>query len=103
MFRGMRGELAGAITSVTKKPGVSGIKGSVGTIAIKGGRHQVTINGRPIYTFAFDTAPGDAKGQGAQGVWYVISPTGKEIKALKLATKSTPQPTKASTYGRSNY
>lgn len=92
-----------AITSTTKKPSVLGIKGKVGTIAIKGGGHQVTINGRPIYTFAFDTTPGDAKGQGAQGVWYVISPTGKEIKVLKLATKFAPQPTKPPVYGRSNY
>lgn len=92
-----------AITSATAKPSVSGIKGKVGTIAVKGGEHQVTINGRPIYTFAFDTKPGQAMGQGAQGVWYVISPTGNEIKVLKLASKSTPQPTKASAYGRSNY
>lgn len=92
-----------AITTRTTKLSISGIKGKVGTIAVKGGEQQVTINGRPIYTFAFDTAPGEVKGQGAQGVWYVISPTGKEIKVLKLATKSTPQPTKPAAYGRSNY
>ena len=92
-----------AITSSTAKPHVVGISGAVGTIAIKGGGKQVTINGRPIYTFVFDTAPGEAKGQGAQGLWYVISPTGKEIKALKLAIKSTPQPIQTSTYRKSNY
>jgi len=91
-----------AITTSTAKPTVLGIKGKVGSIAIKGGR-QVTINGRPIYTFAFDAVPGQVKGQGAQGVWYVISPTGTEIKVLKLATKSSPAPSKASAYGRSNY
>lgn len=91
-----------AITTSTKKPKVVGVKGKVGTIAIKGGR-QVTINGRPIYTFAFDTSPGQVRGQGAQGVWYVISPMGKEIKVLKLAAKSSPAPTKPSAYGRSNY
>jgi len=90
-----------AILSSTAKPHVSGIKGVVGSIPFKSGEHQVTINGRPIYTFAFDKAPGEAKGQGAQGVWYVISPTGKEIKVLKLATKSTPSPTKP--YPKSNY
>lgn len=79
-----------AILSSTAKPHVAGIKGVVGSISIKGGKHQVTINGRPIYTFAFDKKSGQVNGQGAQGVWYVISPTGKEIKVLKLATKSTP-------------
>lgn len=92
-----------AITSSTKKASVSGIRGKIGTIAIKDGGFQVTINGRPIYTFAFDTAPGQTRGQGSQGVWYVIAPTGKEIKVLTLATKSTPQPAKASAYGRSHY
>lgn len=92
-----------AITSTTAKPIVSGIKGVVGTISLKGGAMQVTINGRPIYTFAFDKAPGDAKGQGAQSVWYLISPTGKEIKVLKLAPKPSAQPTKALTYPKSSY
>lgn len=91
-----------AITTTTTKPKVAGFKGKVGTIAIKGGR-QVTINGRPIYTFAFDTAPGQVKGQGSQGVWYVISPAGKEMKVLTLASKSSPAPSTASAYGRSNY
>lgn len=92
-----------AIISPTAKPQISGIKGVVGSIALKSGGHQVTINGRPIYTFAFDKAPGEVKGQGAQGIWHVISPSGKEIKVLTLASKSTPQPTKTSSYGRSNY
>jgi predicted lipoprotein with Yx(FWY)xxD motif len=92
-----------AILTSTLKPHVAGISGTVGSIPLKGGKHQVTINGRPLYTFAFDKAVGQVKGQGAQGVWYVISPTGKEIKVLKLATKSTPASTKAATYGRSNY
>lgn len=92
-----------AITSTTAKPNVSGISGVVGTIAIKGGRHQVTISGRPIYTYAPDKAPGQIKGQGVQGVWYVVSPTGKEIKVLKLATKSTPTPTATSAYPKPRY
>lgn len=76
-----------AILAGSAIPHVAGIKGVVGTISLKGGKHQVTINGRPIYTFAFDKSPGQIKGQGAQGVWYVVAPTGKEIKVLKLAAK----------------
>lgn len=92
-----------AILTSTTKPHVTGIKGVVGSIALKGGKHQITINGRPIYTFAFDKAVGQVNGQGAQGVWYVIAPTGREIKVLILASKSTLQPSTAPAYGRSNY
>ena len=67
-----------AITSVSAAPTVDGITGTVGIIA---GSKQVTINGRPIYTFANDKAPGDVNGQGVKGVWYVISPSGEEIIA----------------------
>lgn len=84
-----------AILTSTAKPYVAGIKGVVGSIRLKNGKHQVTINGRPIYTFAFDKGSGQIKGQGAQGVWYVISPTGKEIKVLRLATKPAPAATSA--------
>ena len=79
-----------AILTSTAKPHVAGIKGVVGWIPLKGGKHQVTINGRPIYTFAFDKGAGQIKGQGAQGLWYVISPSGKEIKVLTLAAKPAP-------------
>ncbi len=92
-----------AITSSSAKPNVSGISGPVGTIVITGGKHQVTISGRPIYTYAPDKAPGQVKGQGVQGVWYVVSPTGKEIKVLKLASKSTPTPTATKAYLKSGY
>ncbi len=91
------------ITSNTVKPNVSGISGMLGTIVLKGGKHQVTISGRPIYTYAPDKTPGQVKGQGVKGVWYVISPTGKEIKVLKLASKSTPTPTATPTYAKPRY
>ena len=43
------------------------------------GSTQITIDGRPIYTFAQDAAPGDVTGQGVNDVWYVIAPDGSEI------------------------
>src|SRR5439155_1061501 len=33
---------------------------------------QVTINGYPIYYYAEDMAPGQVKGNGADGTWHVI-------------------------------
>ena len=34
----------------------------------------------PLYYFAGDTAPGDVKGQGLAGKWYVIGADGTPIK-----------------------
>ena len=48
-----------------------------------GGR-VVTYNKWPLYTYIGDTAPGQAKGQALNlngGLWYVLSPSGKVIKA----------------------
>jgi len=48
-----------------------------------GGR-VVTYNRWPLYTYIGDTAPGQAKGQALNlngGLWYVLSPSGKVIKA----------------------
>jgi predicted lipoprotein with Yx(FWY)xxD motif len=49
-----------------------GIKGELSTTERTDGKLQVTYNGMPLYYFAHDTAPGDATGEGAGDVWYVI-------------------------------
>jgi predicted lipoprotein with Yx(FWY)xxD motif len=43
------------------------------------GSSQATYNGHLIYTFAGDSAPGDAAGQGLGGVWFVLSAAGDKI------------------------
>lgn len=58
--------------------GVDGTK--LGTTTRPDGSVQVTYNGHPLYYFAKDAAPGDANGQGAQSLWYVVSPSGDPIK-----------------------
>jgi predicted lipoprotein with Yx(FWY)xxD motif len=68
-----------AITSTSDTPKVDGITGEVATITGTDGARQITIEGRPIYTYADDEAAGDTKGQGVGGIWYVVSPAGKEI------------------------
>ena len=45
------------------------------------GSTQVTYNGHPLYRFANDTAPGDTKGQGIGGNWFVVSPAGEAIQS----------------------
>jgi predicted lipoprotein with Yx(FWY)xxD motif len=48
------------------------LPGPLGTIALPGGRAQVTINGYPVYTYAGDKAPGQASGNGIERAWHVI-------------------------------
>lgn len=53
---------------------------------------QVTINGHPVYYFVTDTRPGDINGQGVNGTWFAVSPTGGRTRPLpdSLATPSNP-------------
>jgi predicted lipoprotein with Yx(FWY)xxD motif len=57
----------------------SGVTGTFGTIKRSDGSVQATFDGHPLYTFAGDTAPGQAKGNGlnvAGGVWHEITTSG---------------------------
>jgi predicted lipoprotein with Yx(FWY)xxD motif len=51
----------------------------VGTTDRTDGSYQVTYNKWPLYYFAQDAAPGDVKGQGKGGVWWVVDATGKAV------------------------
>jgi predicted lipoprotein with Yx(FWY)xxD motif len=53
--------------------------GLLGTITRDDGTMQVTYNGWPLYYYAGDAAPGDAMGQGMNGVWFLVSPAGEAI------------------------
>ncbi len=53
----------------------------LGTITRADGSTQVTYNGRPLYHFAKDEKPGDAKGQNLIDKWFVVSPEGEPIGA----------------------
>jgi len=44
------------------------------------GGDQVKVGNWPLYYFAGDTAPGETNGQGLQGIWFVVSPSGEAIK-----------------------
>ena len=48
------------------------LPGKLGVITRPGGVRQVTLNGYPLYYFAGDKAPGQAKGNGIEGAWHVI-------------------------------
>ncbi len=41
---------------------------------------QVTYNGWPLYHFSGDSVAGDTNGQGQDGMWFVLDPTGQPIE-----------------------
>ncbi|CAM3399942.1 hypothetical protein KIPE111705_06555 [Kibdelosporangium persicum] len=55
-------------------------KSLIGSVTRQDGTKQVTIAGSPVYTFAKDTAPCQANGEGVQGTWFVVAPDGKKAK-----------------------
>lgn len=55
-----------------------------GTIKRSDGSSQLTVNGYPMYTYAGDSSPGQANGQGKNlsgGLWWVVSPDGSWVKS----------------------
>jgi predicted lipoprotein with Yx(FWY)xxD motif len=58
---------------------MSGVTGTLGTITRPDGTTQATYDGHPLYTYAGDTAPGQAKGNGQNlsgGLWYEMTVSG---------------------------
>ena len=53
----------------------------VTTVERPDGGSQLKVGKWPVYHFAGDEQPGDVNGQGSGGVWFVIAPDGKLIKA----------------------
>lgn len=57
----------------------SGVTGTLATITRSDGTVQATYDGHPLYTYAGDTAPGQAKGNGLNasgGLWYEMTVSG---------------------------
>jgi hypothetical protein len=55
------------------------VTGTLGTITRPGGATQATYDGHPLYTYAGDTAPGQAKGNGLNasgGLWWEMTVSG---------------------------
>ncbi|HEX3650041.1 MAG TPA: hypothetical protein VHV49_16555 [Pseudonocardiaceae bacterium] len=60
-----------------------GVGGTVAAVAMTGGKDQVTLNGKPLYTFALDGGPGQSHGNGfkdnfggTQFSWHSAVPAG---------------------------
>jgi predicted lipoprotein with Yx(FWY)xxD motif len=74
----------------------SGVTGTLGVIVRPGGTIQATYDGHPLYTYAGDSGPGQAKGNGLNvsgGVWWEMT-----VSGAKPAT-STSSNTSSNTSG----
>ncbi|WP_309030764.1 SCO0930 family lipoprotein [Streptomyces alfalfae] len=60
-------------------PGVD--ESLLGEVTAADGAKQLTIDGWPMYRYAKDTKPGDAKGQGVGGAWHAAAPDGEKASA----------------------
>ena len=62
----------------------SDVTAKLATIKRSDGTTQLTVNGWPVYTYAADSGPGQASGQGENlsgGKWWVIAPSGTQVKS----------------------
>ncbi|GAA3740739.1 COG4315 family predicted lipoprotein [Micromonospora maritima] len=62
----------------------------VGTVTRQDGTRQITIGDWPVYRYIGDKKPGQWKGQGVGGTWFVVDPNGK--KNLTCLPTGTPKP-----------
>jgi predicted lipoprotein with Yx(FWY)xxD motif len=78
--------------------GPSGATGTFATITRSDGIVQVTYNSMPLYYFSGDSAAGDTKGQGTNGVWFVAPLSGSKPSAgASAAAPAAPSATPAGT------
>ena len=81
---------------------MSGVTGTLGTITRSDGTTQATYDGHPLYTYAGDTAAGEAKGNGLNasgGLWYEMTVSGAKPVAAASAKPSTKATTGGGGYG----
>ncbi len=72
-------------------PALNGILDEkVGTVVRSDGTQQLTLGGWPLYRYIGDKKPGQWKGQGVGGTWFVVAPSGK--KNLTCVPKNPPPP-----------
>lgn len=83
------GSCLAAWPAVTGKPAAAmGVTfaGKLGSVANASGTVQATYNGYPLYRYAEDMAPGQTSGNGAGGVWHVI--TGQYLTSMSSGSGS---------------
>jgi predicted lipoprotein with Yx(FWY)xxD motif len=59
---------------------------ALGTTKRKDGTMQVTYEGHPLYTFTGDKGPGEANGQGFEGIWFALDESGSAVEGEAVAS-----------------
>ena len=67
-------------TRIGVADGVPITEGKFTLVTRPDGTTQVAANGHPLYRYSGDTQQGEASGQGAGGVWFVVGVDGNPIK-----------------------
>ena len=83
------GSCLAAWPAVTGKPAAAmGVTfaGKLGSVTTTNGTVQATYNGYPLYRYAEDMAPGQTSGNGAGGVWHVV--TGQYLTSMSASSGS---------------
>ncbi|HZC51029.1 MAG TPA: hypothetical protein VE441_00825 [Mycobacterium sp.] len=83
------------VSSGQRPSGPSGVMSKLATVTRPDGSKQVTLNGAPLYTFSFDHAAGDLKGNGFKdsfgGVnftWHAATVTGAAAPPPSMTSSS---------------
>jgi predicted lipoprotein with Yx(FWY)xxD motif len=75
-----------AVTTTSAGPTAEGVSATIGTITRADGTKQVTLDGRPVYTYSGDSGAGAVSGQGVKGIWWAVTPSGSEVTAAPART-----------------
>ncbi|MDX6356643.1 MAG: hypothetical protein QOF98_3546 [Streptomyces sp.] len=70
----------------------------LGSVKGTDGQQQLTLAGWPLYTYAQDSKAGDTHGQGVDGTWWAVTPSG-----AKAMTGTAPGTSPATTSGGNGY
>lgn len=82
-------------SSVTTK-GID--KSLVSTVKRNDGTTQITLAGWPLYRYSKDDEPKEPYGQGVDGTWWAVTPSGAKI-TTPASTSSAPAPATSSGMG----
>ena len=75
-----------AVTTTSASPTVQGVSAKLGAITRSDGTKQITLGGRPLYTYAGDSGAGSVSGQGVKGIWWAVTPSGAEVTQAPVST-----------------